>query len=114
MAMSKVLHRVNDYQDREPERRARYMQVAVQLAAAGATYREIDAATGLSVGTTGTWVSRYSEFGRDVAAAQAHFRQHLREQHRAIVTAWAAGLGSGSGSGQGSSGCVLSLPEAKR
>ena len=99
MAMSKVLHRVNDYQDREPERRARYMQVAVELAAAGATYREIDAATGLSVGTTGTWASRYSEFGRDLTAAQAHFRQHQREQHRAIVAAWAEGLRRGFGSG---------------
>ena len=95
--MSRVLHRVNDYQDRDPERRARYMQVAVQLAAAGATYREIDAATGLSAGTTGTWASRYGEFGHDLAAAQAHFRQHQRKQHRAIVAAWAEGLGSGFG-----------------
>ena len=96
--MSKLLNRVNDYQDRNPERRARYMQVAVQLAAAGATYREIDAATCLSAGTTGTWASRYSEFGNDLAAAQAHFRQHQRKRHRAIVAAWAEGLRPGFGS----------------
>ena len=64
------------------------MHLAVGLAEAGASHRQIDQYAGLSQGTIGTWASRYPQFGSELQSARERYATNQTFQFMELVQKW--------------------------